>query len=751
MISKTADRIDTLKGRLAHYGSSSERMAEQRKEAFVRVFGETVGQPQVVRTAKALAAFLREKDVLVFEEDVLAGFQQGYDFTQPMDLPSLADPKLQDMDDRLWCPLALAAGAEVDEMADFCMGFHIGLFTSSLGGHSIAGYDRVITLGFGQLAEAARQRLETAEGPARDVAEATLTVCEAASHYALRYADEAERLAGETSVEQFRSALGAVAEACRHVALHPPRTFLEAAQVVSLTHEIVTCEQPSGSLSLGRLDQVLLPFYEQDIQAGRLTKDQAEEIVQALWLKFAALKGGFQNVTLGGVGADGRYAANDLTVMGLRASTRLKMDQPLVSFRWHESMPDELWEPVLDLIREGLGFPAMFNDEVVIDAKCNVGLERADAVDYGIVGCVEMNAPGKEWSQTEAVRVNWAKILELMLNDGRCTVTGQQTPITSPTPLAELTSFEQFFDAYKLVFARVIDMAAKWTAVRDKGFPLIYPYPFLSATMEGCLAAGLDVTAGGTKYNLLTMNNCGMADTADSLMAIRQLVYEKQSVTLDELAEALRTNFEGAERLRLELAETAPRFGNDLDQPDRLVKELVDLEHERLARQSNARGGGYQMGMYTVAAHAHLGAATGALPDGRPAKVSLANGFSPCQGGDTSGPTAVVRSLAGMGHRRFGNGMVLDLKFTPAFFDEPQGRQALRRLIETYYRLGGMEIQFNVISRETLLAAQGRPDEYRDLMVRVSGFSAYFVDLDTVCQNEIIARTEYGQETLARQ
>ena len=269
--------------------------------------------------------------------------------------------------------------------------------------------------------------------------------------------------------------------------------------------------------------------------------------------------------------------------------------------------------------------------------------------------------------------------------------------------------------------------------------------------MEGCLEAGLDVTAGGTTYNLLTMNNCGMADTADSLMAIRQLVYEKQSVTLDELAEALRTNFEGAERLRLELAETAPRFGNDLDQPDRLVKELVDIEHERLARQSNARGGGYQMGMYTVAAHAHLGAATGALPDGRPAKVSLANGFSPCQGGDTSGPTAVVRSLAGMGHRRFGNGMVLDLKFTPAFFDELRGRQALRRLIETYYRLGGMEIQFNVISRETLLAAQGRPDEYRDLMVRVSGFSAYFVDLDTVCQNEIIARTEYGQETLARQ
>ncbi len=745
MILAVSDRIETLRERLKHNGAASDRIAGQRKDAYARVFAETRDRPQVVRHAEALAAFLREKDLIVFEEDLLAGVSQFYDFTEPLDMPCLDHPALKHIPDDLWCPAGVAGGGDPADMVEFCRGFHIGLFTSAMGGHVIAGYDRVIAAGLGSLIEAARERLATAEGEARDFATASLAVCEAARDYILRYAAEAERLAGETPVDEFRGQLQAISEACRQIAAERPRTFFEAVQLVVLTHEVITAEQGSGSLSLGRADQYLFPFYQRDIEAGRLTADAAEEVVQALWLKFGALKNAYQNVTLGGIDGRGMFAGNDLTLMGLRATARLKMDQPLVSFRWHESMPEAFWEPVLDLIGEGLGFPAMFNDSVVIDAKCNVGLSREDAANYGIVGCVEMTAGGKEWSQTEAVRVNWAKALELMLNDGRCTLTGTQTAFRSEAALAELTTFEAFCDSYKRVFEQMVDMAAEWTIVRDRGYPLVWPFPFLSSTMAGCLEAGRDVTAGGTTYNLLTMNNCGMADVADSLMAIRKRVYDDQSLTLDELAEAVRNNFEGAEPVRASLTDAAERFGNDADGPDLIVKELAELLHERLATYQNARGGGYQIGMYTVSAHAQMGAATGALPSGRPAGVSLANGFSPCQGADASGPTAVARSLTTLDHRQFGNGVVVDLKFSPPLLAEPQGRQAIRKVIETYFDLGGLEIQFNVVDRKTLLAAQANPAEFRDLVVRVSGFSAYFVDLDKVCQNEIIARTEHGR------
>ena len=745
MISALDDRIETLRERLKHNGAATDRMAGQRKDVYARVYGETKAQPIVVRRAKALAAFLREKDLLIFEEDVLAGFSQFYDFAEPLDMPYLDHPALEELPDDLWCPAGVAGGADPAEMLDFCRGFHIGLFSAALGGHVIAGYDRVIASGLGAMIDAARERLATAKGQARSFVAASLRVCEAASDYLFRYAAEAERQAGQTSVSACRQQLQAISVACQHVASERPRTFFEAAQLVVLTHEIITAEQGSGSLSPGRLDQYLFPFYRDDIEAGRLTADEAEEIVQALWLKLGALKNAYQNVTLGGCNADGVFMGNDLTLMGLRASARLKMDQPLVSFRWCESMPEGFWGPVLDLVGEGLGFPAMFNDAVVIDAKFNVGLSREDATNYGVVGCVEMTAGGKEWSQTEAIRINWAKALELMLNGGCCTLTGTQTAFRPARPLAELTTFEAFVDSYKRVFERMVDMAAEWTIVRDRGYPLVWPFPFLSSTMAGCLEAGRDVTAGGTTYNLLTMNNCGMADVADSLMAIRRLVYEEQSLTLAELAEALRKNFDGAESLHARLTDSAERFGNDADGPDLIVKELAELLHERLARYRNARSGGYQVGMYTVSAHAHMGSATGALPSGRAAGVSLANGFSPCQGADVSGPTAVARSLTKLDHRQFGNGVVVDLKFSPSLLAQPQGRQAIRKLIETYFDLGGLEIQFNVVDRKTLMAAQAKPEEFRDLVVRVSGFSAYFVDLDKVCQNEIIARTEHGR------
>jgi len=749
MISATDDRIESLKRRVAHYASASEQMTAQRKDVFARVFAETQGQPPVVRMAKGLAAFLREKELVLFADDVLAGFQQCYDFSIPAELDCWREPSPESIRGRDYLPLEKAKGVSDDDLALMDEGrraYDIGLISGYLGGHVIAGYDRVLAQGLGDLADAARRRVREAETEARDFAAASLIACAAARDYILRYAARAGELAREADGDNARQ-LELIADSCEWISVNPPRTFFEAVQLVALTHEIITAEQPSGSLSLGRADQYLMPFYQRDIQAGELTAAEAELIVQALWLKFGALKGGFQNVTLGGIGAAGEYLANDLTYMGLRASAKLKMDQPLVSVRCHPSMPDELWEAVLDLIGEGLGFPALFNDGVAIDAKCAAGVSRPDAVEYGIVGCVELSAPGKEWSQTEAVRLNWAKVLELMLSGGVCTLSGKEMSIRPGRPLAELTTFDEFYDCFKQVFADAIDLAAKTTAIWDAAFGAGRPCPFLSSTMDGCLAAGRDVVAGGATYNMLTMNGCGMADTVDSLMAIKRLVYESESITLAELAGALRDNFEGADRLRAALAGATERFGNDCDETDALMADLADFVHERLRRFGTCRGGGWQMGLYTVGAHAFLGGMTGALPTGRPAGIALANGLSPCQGADTTGPTAVVKSLTKLDHRRLGNGMVLDIKFHPSFFAEPQRRDALRTLIETYFHLGGLEVQFNVISRETLLAAQANPEEYRDLLVRVSGFSAYFADLDKLCQDEIIARTEHGKNS----
>jgi pyruvate formate-lyase/glycerol dehydratase family glycyl radical enzyme len=738
-VSRSTERIDAIRSRVAHSAAYQESIATLRREVCAREFAFSHGQPQVIRVAKVVAAFLREKDVPMVAGDVFAGHSQYYDFEMPLDLPCFDGPIPGSILSKENVPLALSVGVAGDEVAlmeQFLTGLEIGLVSTCLGGHVIVGYDRVLATGFAGLAAMAREQ----DG---DFARASVIIMDAACDYARRYSGRARELAVGAS-EADAPYLDRIAEACERLAVGPARTFFEAIQSVVLTHEILTCEQPCSSLSLGRVDQYLYPYYQADITAGAITEADAREWIEGLWLKIGSLEHSFQNVTLGGADLEGRDQSNELTAMGLEATRRLKLDQPLVSLRYHAGMSDAVWDRAIDLIGEGLGFPALFNDPVVIDAKQRVGLSREDATNYGIVGCVEMVAPGAEWSQTEAVRLNWAKVLELMLNDGVCTRTGKQTTLAADVCIEEIETFEDFYDAFGRVFAKAIDLLARGTMVRDRGFGAVYPYPFLSSTMDGPLANGTDVSSGGARYNALTMNGCGMADLVDSLGAIRECVYSGRAVSLVELAEALRTDFAGRPELKSQLAAAGERFGNDAEAPDAMLRDLVRRVHEQLASYAPPRGGVWQMGLYTVDAHAYLGKQTGALPSGRGAGVSLANGCSPCQGADTHGPTAAVRSVATLDHRMLGNGMVLDLKFAPSLVKSEAGRGALRGLIETYFAMGGMEIQFNVVDAETLEAAKADPDAYRDLIVRVSGFSAYFTTLDPVTQDEIIARTEHG-------
>ncbi|HHV62149.1 MAG TPA: hypothetical protein GXX51_05865 [Firmicutes bacterium] len=711
----------------------------QRAKIFKEAFDEEENKkiPRIITVSHALSSFLKNKDIVLFEEELFAGHTQPCDFT--FSLPRTVEEEIECLESKthLTCE-------QVNILETFKTGFEIGMFSRGASGHIISGYENVLKIGLDGILKKAIDGLKRSDDSKKEFYIALLEVCMAASEYILRYASKALEMS-KTVEDKYRSKhLRRIAEACEWVSHNPPRTFFEALQLLWLTHEIITLEQPSGALSLGRIDKYLYPYYKKDLESGVITKEEAERLIQAFWIKLGALRNGFQNVTLGGLLPDGTYLANDITYMCLNASLVIKFDQPLVSLRWAPQIPKDLWNKAFEVLLSGLGFPAIFNDDVCIAAKVKRGVAYEDAVNYGIVGCVEMTVPEKEFSNTEAVRINWAKVLELMLNGGRCTITGKTIPLKNVNALGNVRSFDEFYEWFKSELEYFTEIAAKSIVLLDRNFWQEWPRPFLSSTIPGCLDKGCDIGCGGTEIRFLPINTCGIASTIDSLVVIKKAVFEENRLSLQELADILRKDYENMEVMRQEFANRYPKYGNDNEEVDSLMRDIVNFFCSKVLSFKTDYGWGFQPGFYTVYWHATLGKATGALPDGRHKGVALSNGFSPSQGRDISGPTAVIRSCTKVDHTLFGNGMVLDLKFSPSFFKDDTHRTAFKYLIETYFEMGGAEVQFNIVSRETLRKAQLKPDEYRDLIVRVSGFSAYFVDLDKVLQDEIIARTEYS-------
>ena len=725
------DRIAVLKQKTRD--AYSKELFGLRKTIAERVFSENPDEPQVVKVALILERFQREKPMIVFEEDLLGGNVQDFDFSMPGIDPILSHfPPRRDPWDRPW---------EHRLSEQVRGGFVAGLYSTCPGAHHIAGYGRVLAKGYGALAEDARRRLDRATGEAKDFAWASLIACESAVRYALRYAEAYERLCANAPINR-REDLRRIAQACRRVATKPPRSFFEAIQLLWLTHESIHCEQARGSLSLGRIDLLLLPWYESDLAAGVITAEQAQELMNALWVKFGAMPQGFQHVTIGGLDRQGHYVANDLTYMALRATRRVRMDQPLLGLRWRPAIPAPLWKEVQEVLMLGTGFPALFNDDLCLQAKVRMGIPRDEAVDYGLVGCVEPMMPGREFSQTETFRINWLKVLELILNRGSCPLSGEKIGLLQDRALDSVRTFDEFYAWYKRELLHALDVGAEGMNVISEDYHKFKPTPFTSSTVEGCLEKGRDVGGGGTIWNFSTINVTGQANTVDSLVAIKHLVFEEHIVSLSQLADILRQDFGGYETLRGRVMRDYPRFGNDHDEPDAMMVDLVAVFHDRLSRHRNPWGERFQMGLFAAGWHGVLGGLTGASPDGRRARTALANGSSPVQGADTLGPTAVMRSLAKFDHTRAAAGVVLDMKFHPTFFDDDSRRAAFQALVETYFALGGLELQVNVVKKETLLDAQLHPEDHRDLLVRVSGYSAYFVQIGKVLQDEIIKRTD---------
>ena len=724
----------------------SEKMYFQRSNIYSIIWSEKKNEPIILKKAKALVEFLEKKEIILKENDLLAGYQQPYNFSEPHEEFS-KNPFPISFNSNLIYDLSRISKKNRIFLEEFKKAVKVGLFVSWIGGHVIPDYKEVLRKGFIGVRRDAEKNLVNKKYINRDFLSSVVIICKGIENYIKRYAKKADLLAVKTKSRSRKYNLKKISETCEWVSVNPPRTFFEALQLFWFIHEILTSEQESGSLSLGRFDQYMYPYYIDDLKDGRTTRKEAEKLIEEIWIKFNGLSRGFQNITLGGQKIDGSDATNDISYICLEVTRKLQMPQPAVSVRYHSKTPEIFFNLACETIKMGFGLPVLFNDEVIIAAKERMGIKREDAINYGIVGCVEPAIPGKEFSQAEALRINWAKVLELILNEGICMVTAEKVKMKNEE-LSNFNSFDDFYEVYKEELNYFIDMGIKALNILDKNFSKFCPYPYLSTIMSECIKKNRSVTSGGTIYNLTSINGCGMANTADSLAAIKKLVYEEKKISLGELKDNLRNNFSKNERFRQMLINRSPKYGNDDNYVDIFLQDLVKLFCNKINRYRNPRGGGYQCGLYSVDTHAALGKLTGALPDGRFSGKALANGLSPSQGMDRLGPTAVINSILKFDHKLLGNGMVLDLKFLPQVLADKNGFEKFKMLIKIYFELGGMELQFNVINKETLVKAQKSPDGYHNLIVRVSGFSNYFTSLDKVLQDEIINRTEIGQNNI---
>jgi pyruvate formate-lyase/glycerol dehydratase family glycyl radical enzyme len=650
-------------------------------------------------------------------------------------------------------------------------------------GHILPDVEGWLRWGMGGLRaqmEAARSRLQAPDNPQSSVIghqssavrrpssvsqavfyDAASIALKAAGKLISRYADLAEQMANETDDSTRRAELIDIAVRCRWLTEHPARNFPEALQAVWFLFALLQVESNASSFSPGRLDQYLLPYLEADLAAGNLTLAEAQAWLELLWLKFneivllrssasARYFAGFPigfNIVVGGQTPDGADATNLLSFMCLRAQADLGLTQPNLSIRIHRGSPQEFLRAAAHVVGCGSGMPQVFNDEVIIPGQLRHGIEPEDARNYAVVGCVELSTPGKALGWSDSAMFNMARILELTLFGGRDPQTGEQLGLETPL-LDEMRSFDEFEAAYDAQLAHFVALMVKGCNVVDAIHAELLPSPFLSLVIQDCVERGVDVTAGGAYYNFSGPQGVQIANVADSLAAVRQAVFEEHWVSAEDLPDVLRNDFGRDEALRQRLIRRAPKYGNDDERVDALAQRWGDRYSELVSQHPTIRGGSYQPGFYTVSAHVPMGAAVGALPDGRRAGEPLADGgLSPMTGRDRLGPTAVLRSVSKLNLELASNGTLLNMKFLPSFF---QGSEALDKfvfLLRSFCSLRIPHVQFNVVSADTLRLAQARPEDYGSLVVRVAGYSAYFTELDRTLQDEIIARTEFSEVT----
>jgi pyruvate formate-lyase/glycerol dehydratase family glycyl radical enzyme len=781
-------RIHRLRERVL---SAVPEICTQRAVLITESFRETEDEPIEIRRAKALEKILGGMDLFILTDELIVG-HQSEKHRSPAVYPEcnvewiFDEAEMASFETRLQNRLMVPprAKGELLESAAYWRGKTLfkkawALFPESVRqlrraggfsishekyafGHCIPDWGKLLRVGFKGLRDEVAAQLRSLDlaDPAnlgkREFLQSLLIVIDASSLFIRRYAALAAEKAGEASDPVRRGEFEKISEVCRWIAENPARSLHEALQLQWFAHLISIIETNGYSISFGRVDQYFYPYYRADIEQGRLTPEQAQELVECFWIKpneiihvddteSATYHGGHPlglNLIVGGMTREGRDAANDLTYMFLQAHADVRLYLPNFGVRIFRGSPEKLLQRTSEVIALGTGMPQVFNDETLVPALMRYGLPIEEARNYSPTGCVE-NSTDKAWGRGNGGWINMAKAIEFALNGGRCSFTG----LAAGLPMEEAATprnYEEFEQAFRRQLSYIIQQMVIEDNILDNLHAAWVPELMVSLLHYDCIRNGKSATAGGARYNFTSPMSIGVATVGDSLAAIKKLVYEEKRVTLPELRQALAENFAGREPLRQMLINRAPKFGNDDPYVDDIVAEVQKFFTSELGKYRSPRGGVFRPGFWTILANMTLGRLTGATPDGRLAKEALSDSIGPSNGCDRKDATAMLCSAGRIDQTAAANGTVLNLRLSPAVLKGEGGQKRLGQVIRSYFHLGGTHLAINLVSSDTLRDAQKNPERHRDLIVKVAGYAAFFVELGEKTQNDIIARTEHS-------
>ena len=779
---KMTDRIGSLRQKTL---SAKRFLSLEQAKVITRVYKENENLPVCLKRAIALASSLREIPVAVDPEELITGnrtpgLRSGVVFpeagiswlgkeietlhTRPQDqfnvdnedisyFREVIEPywKGKTLEDHIYSELGEDLPS-LEKVVKINQKDHAQ-------GHICPNVKKWLHYGPAGLLRVAGEKLEKADPTKADFYKSVIISLEASCDFIQRYSKLAQKLADEQSDPELARNLKEMSVVCANISQNPPSGFREALQSVWFLFVILHMESNASSFSPGRMDQYLYPFFKNDMDSGKINPASALELIDALFIKFnhviylrnansARYFAGFPigfNVAVGGQNEKHEDAVNELSFLFLKAQDHVRLPQPNLTARLHKSSSDEFIDECTRIIGLGTGMPQIVNDESIIPALESSGVSHKDAMDYAVVGCVELSGSGNFLGWSDAAMFNLVKVLELTLNNGICMLTGEQLGLRT----GYLTD-HQTYKAFENAFAGQIDFFIKRMTGAcqfvEKMHLMHLPSPFLSVVIDDCLEKGLDVTAGGSKYNFSGIQAIQVANIADSLTVLKQLVFDQRLTGREEMLEALRHNYNGNEILRQTCINKVPKYGNDVESVDNEGAKWLTFFAWKLEKYRNYRGGAYHMGLYTVSAHVPMGRNVGATPDGRLSQSPLADGgVSPMYGRDKTGPTAVLNSVSRLPFNLAQNGSLLNMKFLPSFFRTEDVMRKFSAMLRAFVELKIHHIQFNVVTGEDLLKAKSDPDSYRGLTVRVAGYTAYFTELAEDLQNEIIQRTTYGE------
>lgn len=644
--------------------------------------------------------------------------------------------------------------------------YEAGIFTEFMEqrspGHTVAD-DKIYKKGFLSFKKEIQQVLDNLDYhndnqayEKQEQLRAMLICCDAIIVYGERHAQKAEEMAKNETDSVRKEELEEIARVCRHVPAKPPRNFREALQMYWFVHlGVITELNTWDSFSPGKLDQHLYPFFKNEVQAGTLNRGEAKELLQCFWIKFnnqpAPPKVGitlaesgtytdFCNINIGGIKPDGSNGVNDVSYILLEIIDEMRILQPSTNIQVSRKNPDNFIIKACEVIREGMGFPSVFNTDAVVKELLNQGKSLEDARCGGTSGCVEVGCFGKE-AYILTGYLNLVKILEVTLNDGLDPRTGKMIGLKTGNA-KDIKSLDELLENFKKQLHHFVEIKIKGNNIIEKLYAKYMPAPFMSVIIDDCIKDAKDYNAGGARYNSRYIQGVGIGSITDSLAAIKQHVFDKKNLTMEKLLEILKCDFEGYDKERLLLINKAPKYGNDDDYADDIMLRVFNIFYDEVNGRKTMTGGTYRIEMLPTTCHVYFGSVIGATPDGRKARKPLSEGISPAQGMDRNGPTAVIKSAAKMDHLRTG-GTLLNQKFAPSILESQKGLENLKDLIRAYFKLDGHHIQFNIVNAEALRDAQKNPDKYKNLIVRVAGYSDYFNNLTKDLQDEIINRTEH--------